>query len=138
MRVRLAQLLEWAAVELAEVHLAQVVEQDGRVARQRTDGLRRATGADERTRVQRVHVPVLAIEVVRQQLDLVLAALAEVGIGPARQAHADVVLGFGVANEQQGGGRRAGLSLHRQLARTVNSAPSTRPALSTDRQAGKG
>src|SRR5438876_1314062 len=69
-----------------------------------------------------------------EQLYLTLAALAEVGIGPARKAHADVVVCFGMSCEQQG--RRNGTWLAVDAVQTpsrpanaVSAAPS-KPASS--------
>src|SRR5947209_5635582 len=98
MSVCLAQLFKGPPVELAKVHLAQVVEKNGRVSGEGADCLGGATRADQWTRVQRIDLAVLAIEVVSQQFNLALAPRAEVGIGPPRQAHGDVIFGLGVAN----------------------------------------
>src|SRR5438445_10432215 len=142
MGVGLAQLFERPTVELAEVHFAQIVEQDWRVPRQRTDRLGGPTGADQRTGIQRLDVAVLSVEVVGQPLDLVLAARTQVRVGPDRQAHADVVFGLRMAYEQQGGGGRTGLELHRTQvsaspANAVIAAPSS-PASSPKRDATMG
>src|SRR5262249_58742252 len=63
-RVGVAELLERATIQLAEEHLAQVIEQDRRMARQRADRLGGASGSEQPARKKRLDMYVVWVEAV--------------------------------------------------------------------------